>query len=101
MQYHASDRPRGANGLPLYRTPAGWLAAIPQMAISPLATGGFRVGVMLLVAPGSAQWHHAEVHELAPLMDAWGADPEATMEETFQWKWRGAPRGLSLDELLS
>lgn len=111
MQYHDSGRPRHTNGLPLYQTPGGWLAVIPQMAISPHPQGGYTVGVMLLVGPNSAQWHHTRVMELGPLLDAWGADPEGTMEGVFGWRWRGdlpresiSPRPkveLSLDDLLS
>lgn len=106
MQYHASDRPRQANGRPMYRTPGGWLAAIPNLSIDPAPTGMFRVSVMLLVAPNEAQWFHHETADLAPLLDSWGADPEGTMEATFEWKWRGlapsvTPPGMSLDDLLS
>jgi hypothetical protein len=104
MQYHAADRPRGANGLPLYHTPGGWLAAIPQLSISPTPMGTHRVSMMLLVAPNEAKWFHHETADLAPLLDAWGADPEGTMEYQFGWKWRGAmvaKGGLSLEDLLS
>ena len=100
MQYHAADRPRGPNGLPLYRTPDGWLAVIPQLNIRPSPDGGYQISVVLLVAPNEAQWFHHTTADLAPLLDDWGADPEAAMMEYFHWKWRRAA-GLSLEDLLS
>ncbi len=103
MQYHSSARPRHASGLPLYLTPEGYLAVIPPLTIRPTPEGTHEVGAMLLVRPNESRWHHCTTGDLAPLLDAWGADPEGTMAQEFGWRWLGAPAQtkLSLEDLLA
>ena len=107
MQYHSHDRPRGPNGLPLYHTPGGWLATLPQLSVAPANDGSWRISVMLLIRPNEAQWFTHNTFDLGPLLDDWGADPEGTMTAAFQWKWRGGDPGqqpikttLTLDDLM-
>lgn len=108
MEYFSPERPLHPNGLPLYKTPAGWLAVIPHLAVCPVRTG-LKVSVNLLTSQNEARWHSCVVSipgALEGLLSAWQDNPEEVMRKYFAWQWRGEPPKpapklvLSLSELL-